>query len=330
MMTAPAKSFFLSESQRERFGRVAVLYGGTSAEREISLQSGAAVLAALQRVGVNAFGVDTAQIGLRELGDMHLDRAFIALHGPGGEDGTLQGALEMLRIPYTGCGVLASALGMDKLRCKMLWKQQQLPTPPFYPLNGNSDWTEVLDALGGKVIVKPVHEGSSIGMEVAETAEQLQSAFDNAARFDSEVMAEQWITGREFTIALLAGEVLPAIELKTDHRFYDYDAKYLSNSTEYLCPAELSPEALGQMQSIATRAFRTIGGRGWGRVDFMADSDANFYLLEVNTVPGLTSHSLVPMSARAAGYGFEELIIRILEDSFSRDRSFTAEGGASR
>lgn len=294
------------------FGKVAVLFGGTSAEREISLISGNAVLVALQARGVDAVGIDVGSGIIRQLEELSPDRVFIVLHGPGGEDGTLQGALEFLGLPYTGSGVLASALAMDKLRTKLLWKGMGIPTAPFAVLTGESDWQQVLDSLGGAVMVKPAREGSSIGMAKASTAAELQAAWEAADRHGGGVIAESWLSGDEYTIAILNGRALPVIKLETDRGFYDYEAKYLRDDTRYLCPCGLEPAREQALQELSMKAFDSLGCKGWGRVDAMVDGKGNFMLLEVNTVPGMTTHSLVPMAARAEGMDFEELVVTIL------------------
>lgn len=294
------------------FGRVAVLYGGRSAEREVSLKSGRAVLEALQGAGVNAFGIDAGEDLAQRLLSEKPDHVFIALHGRGGEDGSLQGLLESLQLPYTGSSVMASALGMDKLRTKLVWRGVGLPTPAWAVLEESSDCQAIIDQLGLPLIVKPIHEGSSIGMARVETLEQLREAWDNARRYDSQVLVEQWITGAEFTVAILDGRALPAIRLQTSHSFYDYDAKYLANDTRYLCPCGLDAEREAELAQLCLAAFEAVGCRGWGRVDVMQDAQGNFQLLEVNTVPGMTDHSLVPMAARAAGMDFTQLVLAIL------------------
>lgn len=296
----------------KQFGRVGVLYGGQSAEREISLQSGEAVAAALNNAGVEVVMLDTGASAISDIQAANIDRAFIALHGPGGEDGRIQAVLEYLQIPYTGSDVQSSALAMDKLRSKQLWRGVGLSTPDFELLNANTDWQAVLTRLGGEVMVKPAHEGSSIGMALVTTAADLAAAYQNAARYDSSVIAEKLIVGAEYTVAVLNGEVLPPIKLETDHRFYDFDAKYLAEDTRYLIPCGLSAAKEQELKQLALQAFNAIGCRGWGRLDVMADQQQNFYLLEVNTVPGMTSHSLVPMAAKAGGLSFDELVISIL------------------
>lgn len=297
----------------ERFGKVAVIYGGSSAEREISLASGAAVLQGLLDAGVDAVGVDAGAGLLTELHNLQPDRIFIALHGPGGEDGTVQGALEWLAMPYTGSGVQASALAMDKLRCKQLWLGAGLPTAAFTVLEEESDWTKVLSELGGSAIVKPANEGSSLGMAKAETADELEQAWRAAASYDGSVIAEAWMSGEEYTVAILNGRALPVIKLETDRTFYDYEAKYQSEDTRYLCPCGLSPEREQQLQQLALNAFNSLGCRGWGRVDVMVDNQGDWQLLEVNTIPGMTDHSLVPMAAKAAGLSFSDLVVEIVD-----------------
>ncbi|MGD8175498.1 D-alanine--D-alanine ligase [Marinimicrobium sp. ARAG 43.8] len=293
-------------------GRVGVLFGGTSAEREISLQTGKAVLDALQQGGVDAFGIDIGRDAVKQLQDSPMDLAFIALHGPGGEDGRIQAVLEYLGIPYTGSEVAASALAMDKLRSKQLWAGIGLSTPEFALLSDDSDWDQILKTLGGDAIVKPAHEGSSIGMARVQSGKELADAYALAARYDGSVLVERLIVGSEYTVAILGGEALPPIRLETEHRFYDYDAKYLADDTRYLCPCGLEEEREQALKSLALNAFDSLGCRGWGRVDVMADQHGHFYLLEVNTVPGMTSHSLVPMAARAAGMDFVTLVQRII------------------
>lgn len=300
----------------KEFGKVAVLMGGTAAEREVSLRSGAAVLAALQAQGVDAHGIDFAGgESLAQLQQGGFDRVFIALHGRGGEDGQLQGALQIIGMPYTGSGVLGSALGMDKLRCKQLWHGAGLPTPKFLHVSENSDFNAVVHELGLPLMVKPAHEGSSIGMSKVTDPAQLASAVRQAAERDDVVLVESWITGREYTVAILDGVALPAIRLETPHGFYDYEAKYQANTTRYHCPCGLSSAGEARLQKLAVDAFTLAGTSGWGRVDVMEDRNGNFWLLEVNTVPGMTDHSLVPMAAKAAGLSFETLVWQILETS---------------
>ncbi|MDC1143492.1 D-alanine--D-alanine ligase [Porticoccaceae bacterium] len=295
-----------------QFGRVGLLYGGVSSEREISLMSGAAVHQALLNLGVDVVAIDAGTDLLQQLPQYNLDRVFIALHGPGGEDGTLQGALEYLDLPYTGSGVLASALAMDKLRCKQMWQGIGLPTAEFAILEQQSDWAKILRQLGGKAMVKPACEGSSIGMSRAESPAQLQSAWAEAAKYATTVIAESLMEGEEYTVAILAEQVLPSVRIQSNDVFYDYQAKYFSDETQYFCPAGLSDAREQELRILAMQAFKTVGCSGWGRVDVMVDADNRFQLLEVNTVPGMTSHSLVPMAAKAAGLDFDQLVLAIL------------------
>jgi D-alanine-D-alanine ligase len=303
----------------EKFGRVGLLYGGTSSEREVSLMSGAAIHQALQNLGVDVVVIDVGENLLQELPSYQLDRVFIALHGEGGEDGTLQGALEYLNLPYTGSGVLASALAMDKLRCKQMWQGMGLPTTDFSLLDSDSDWAAILERLGGAVMVKPACEGSSIGMSRAQTAEELEKAWRDAAATDSSeqiaVIAEPLLPGPEYTVAILDGQLLPSIRIESNAEFYDYQAKYFSDQTQYLCPSELSEQREQELQQLCLQAFDSVGCRGWGRVDVMVDAQGQYQLLEVNTVPGMTSHSLVPMAAKAAGLSFDQLVEKVLEVS---------------
>ncbi|SDL88068.1 D-alanine--D-alanine ligase [Franzmannia pantelleriensis] len=293
-------------------GRVVVLYGGDSAEREVSLLSGAAVLASLQRSGLDVTGYDLADGGLAGLEALAPDRVFIAMHGRGGEDGTLQGALELLGIPYTGSGVLASSLGMDKQRTKQVWQALGLPTPESVILGADADWDGVCERLGLPLIVKPVHEGSTLGISIVDSREALAAAYQEAARFDAQVMAERFIQGPEYTVSLLGDEILPAIRVEVPSGFYDYEAKYFSDATRYHLPCGLGDHEEAQLGELCQRAFAAIGGEGWGRVDVMRDADGRFWLLEVNTVPGMTDHSLVPQSAAHAGYDFDALVRSIL------------------
>jgi D-alanine-D-alanine ligase len=297
------------------FGRVAVLFGGKSAEREVSLKSGNAVLSALQAAGVDAFGIDVGDDFLQRLASEKIDRAFIVLHGRGGEDGSMQGLLECAGIPYTGSGILASALAMDKLRTKRVWLSLGLPTPNHTVLASEADCHVAATELGFPLIVKPAHEGSSIGMAKVESLDALIAAWQDAARYDSQVLVEQWIAGPEYTIAVLRGEVLPPIGLGTPHTFYDYEAKYLADDTQYRIPCGLSAEKEAELKDLTARACEAVGTQGWARADVMQDANGQFWLLEVNTVPGMTDHSLVPMAARAAGLDFQQLVLAILADS---------------
>lgn len=298
-----------------KFGKVAVLLGGRSAEREVSLNSGQAVLDALVRSGIDAEAFDPQTRSVTEL--VNYDRAFIVLHGRGGEDGQIQGVLEWLNIPYTGTGVQGSAIGMDKVKTKQIWQGSDLPTAPYRIISKDTNLDEVIDALGLPVIIKPVHEGSSIGMSKVEKREDFADAIEKATTHDAIVMAEKWITGREYTIVVLNGQALPVIRLEPpkDVAFYDYDAKYERNDTQYGIPCGLSEAEEQQLQALTLRAFNAVGASGWGRVDAMQDAQGNFWLLEVNTVPGMTGHSLVPKAAKAVGYDFDALCVAILEQT---------------
>lgn len=298
---------------RRDFGKVAVLMGGPSAEREVSLKSGNAVLAALKRQGIDAHGIDADKSTLRLLEDGRFDRAFIALHGRWGEDGVIQGALEVLGIPYTGSGVLGSALGMDKMKTKFLWTAAGIPTPEYAVLEPATDLGKVVSRLGLPVFVKPAREGSSLGVSKAKSVAELKVAREAAAKFDDQVIAERFIDGAEITCGILGDRALPLIKIETDREFYDYEAKYLLDTTRYLCPCGLPADQEREIQQLARRAFATLGCSGWGRVDFMLDKSGRAYVLEVNTVPGMTDHSLVPKAARQAGIDFDELVVRILE-----------------
>jgi D-alanine-D-alanine ligase len=300
-----------------QFGKVAVLLGGRAAEREISLKSGQAVLAALQRQGIDAHPLDPDDTVLAQLRRGSYDRAFIMLHGRGGEDGQIQGALETIGLPYTGSGVLGSALGMDKYRCKLAWTGAGLPTAASVLLRTAADLPAAA-ALGFPLMIKPVHEGSSIGMARVEDASALAQAWQAAAHYDDLVLAERWIDGPEYTCAILDSEALPLIRLETPHLFYDFAAKYQADSTRYHCPCGLDAATEQHLRELALAAFTTAGASGWGRVDFMVDAAGQPYLLEINTVPGMTDHSLVPMAARAAGIDFNALVRRILATSVRR------------
>lgn len=297
------------------FGKVAVLMGGISTERKISLKSGQAVLASLLRSGIDATEVDAGYDLYEQMRSESFDRAFIALHGQWGEDGIVQGGLEMMNIPYTGSGVLASALGMDKLRSKRLWNATGVITPEFFELKSQGSFQDVADWLGYPVVIKPACEGSSLGMSIVKKPENILAAWKMARGHDDCVFAERYIKGAEYTVTILDRDTLPAIRVETDSEFYDYDAKYLSNKTRYICPAGLPDKAEQQLASIALQAFDVVGCQGWGRVDFLVDTNGTSYVLEVNTVPGLTDHSLVPMAAKQAGMNFDQLIIKILETS---------------
>ncbi|RTZ66964.1 MAG: D-alanine--D-alanine ligase [Aquificaceae bacterium] len=295
------------------FGKVAVLMGGWAAERDVSLNSGKAVLEALQAKGIDAHGVDADRNVLDILQKGKFDRVFNIMHGRGGEDGEIQGALELLQIPYTGCGVMASAISMNKLMTKRIWSGADLPTPAFVVLTADSNFEAVVEKLGLPLIVKPANEGSSIGMSKVNKVEELQAAYECAAEYDALIFAEQWVTGNEYTIAILGDEALPVIRLEVKSDFYDYAAKYQSDETQYHCPCGLDKEEEQTLQALAKTAFDVVTASGWGRVDVMRDQAGNFCLIEINTVPGMTDHSLVPMAAKSAGINFEDLVVRILE-----------------
>ncbi len=304
----------------DQYGKVAVLMGGDSGEREISLKSGNAVLTALCSAGVDAHKFDPAEQPLTDLIGQSYSRAFIALHGRGGEDGQIQGALQMLKIPYTGSGVLASALGMDKSRTKRIWQTHMLPTPEFMIVDATTPAERIVQTLGLPVFVKPAHEGSSLGINKVTTIQALPDAIEQALALDPLVLAETAVNGSEYTVPILDGETLPMIRLQTPREFYDYVAKYEEDTTEYICPCGLPAEIEKQIGNIALQAFTAIDATGWGRVDLMIDDDAGPLLIEVNTVPGMTDHSLVPMAARQAGISFEQLVIRILQGSLVYER----------
>lgn len=309
----------MSQVDTERFGKVAVLMGGRSAERAISLRSGQAVLAALQGAGVDAQGLDSGEEGwLQQLTDAGYTRVFNALHGRGGEDGVVQGCLETLGLPYTGSGVLGSALAMDKLRSKQLWRGMGLPTPEFTVIHGEQDFATATRQVGFPMMLKPIREGSSIGMSKVDEETQLAAAWQLADQYDHQVLAERWITGPEYTAAIVGDRVLPLIRLETPNVFYDYDAKYEADSTLYICPCELPAAQEQALQELSMQAFKAVAAAGWGRVDFILDAQGKPWLIEVNTVPGMTDHSLVPMAARVAGWDFQELVVRILATSLPR------------
>jgi D-alanine-D-alanine ligase len=313
----PIANPIVDQAMLERFGKVAVLLGGRAAEREVSLKSGSAVHKALCSQGVDAHPLDPDETVLEQLRVGRFDRAFIILHGRGGEDGVIQGALETIDMPYTGSGVLGSALGMDKYRTKLAWVGAGLPTAESVLLRGEADLA-LAAAIGFPLMVKPAHEGSSIGMARVEDPEALATAWRCASEYDSLVIAERWIQGAEYTCAILGREALPIIQLETPHAFYDYDAKYRADSTRYHCPCGLPEADERRYRQLALDAFDAVGASGWGRVDLMVDAMGKPYLLEINTVPGMTDHSLVPMAARAAGLSFEGLVLRILETSLDR------------
>jgi len=300
--------------------KIAVLLGGTSAERDVSLLSGAAVLKGLQEAGIDAHPVDIRDVPVLQLKEQGFDKAFIALHGRGGEDGTLQGVLEFLNIPYTGSGVMASAITMDKLRSKYLWQGCGLPVSPFVALTRKQmdegltpEELASIDALGLPLFVKPSREGSSVGISRVNEAWQFPAALDEAFRHDDEVLVEAFLSGPEYTVGVIGEEILPSIRIQTASEFYDYEAKYISDDTQYFCPSGLSAKQEAELSELVIAAWRALGCSGWGRVDVMMGGDGRFYLLEVNTSPGMTSHSLVPMAAKQAGMSFSQLVTRILE-----------------
>lgn len=302
----------MKELDFKKFGRVGVLYGGMSAERDVSLASGRAIIEACRRLGVDVVDLELTKNIVQTVAAADIDTALIALHGGIGEDGRLQALLELMGITYTGSGVASCAVAMNKLTSKRIWRGINLPTPNFYQLDTNSDFKKVLEDLNGSAIVKPASEGSSIGMAIVHTVDELKKAFTEAHKYDALVFAEELLQGPEYTVGLLASEVLPAIKLETDNAFYDYDAKYLSDETRYICPCGLSEAKEREIKQLSQWAFESLACSGWGRVDLMVDRDGEFKVLEVNTVPGMTSHSLVPMAAKAAGYSFDDLVSRIL------------------
>lgn len=300
-------------SLKSELGKVLVIMGGESAEREVSLRSGKAVLAALEQSGVDAFGLDIKKDNLNQLLQAQFDVAFIALHGRGGEDGSIQGLLEWMNKPYTGSCVAGSALSMDKWRSKLVWQGLGLATPNAVVLDEKTDWQKTIEALNHNAIVKPSREGSSIGMQRVTNATELEQSFHAAQEYDLDVIAEQWVTGKEFTVGLVGNEVLPSILLKTSHDFLDYSAKYQSGDTQYILPSGLSEDKEKELGQLAQQAFLSLGLNGWARVDVMQDEAGKFWLLEVNSCPGMTNNSLVPMAAKQHGWSFDELIIRILQ-----------------
>jgi D-alanine-D-alanine ligase len=305
------------------FGKVAVMFGGDSAERDVSLNSGNAVLAALLRENVNAIAFDPAERPLTDLISEKVDRVLIMLHGRGGEDGSMQGALQLLKIPYTGTPVLGSALAMDKIHTKQVWQSLGLPTAKYEIADKRrfeaGKCSAIMEKLGNEVMVKPAREGSSIGMARVTSAKQLENAIQDAFNYDNQVLLEQYIKGPEFTVSVIQGQALPSIRMSTPHTFYDYAAKYQDDTTEYFCPSGLSDEQEAHLAQLSTQAFDSISGSGWGRIDVMQDGDGHFYLLEANTVPGMTEKSLVPKAAKVAGLSFDELVLAILATSFDPD-----------
>ena len=304
----------MSVNDAKDFGKVAVLMGGTAAERDISLISGKAVLQALCDQGIDAHAVDIGTDAVQQISGQGFDRVFNVLHGRGGEDGVIQGLLQAMGLPYTGSGVMGSAISMDKYRTKMIWQGLGLPTPGFVLIKDQQD-LKVVEEMGLPVMIKPAHEGSSIGMSLVKNADDLLKAWQEAARYDSHIFAERWIKGNEYTVSILQKTALPVIKLETDNVFYDYQAKYMQNDTRYLIPCGLDVQLEQDVQQLALTAFEAVGAEGWGRVDLMMDEENNPWLIEVNTVPGMTSHSLVPMAAKAAGMDFEALVWNILEQT---------------
>ncbi len=306
----------ISQIKATDLGKVAVLMGGWSAEREVSLKSGNEVLNALLDKKVDAYKIDVQRESIYEnLKEGQFDRVFIILHGRGGEDGVIQSVLEILQLPYTGSGVLASAIAMDKLRCKELLQGAGLPTPAYMKLNKTSDMNFVAATLGFPLMVKPALEGSSIGMSKVTEESKLEKAWELAAEFGDDVLAEQWVHGKEYTVAILAETALPVIRLETKRDFYDYAAKYDDDDTQYHCPCGLNTELESQLQRLALSTFNTVGAKGWGRVDIMCDEEGKPLVIEINTVPGMTSHSLVPMAAKAHNLSFNDLVFNILSQT---------------
>ena len=308
----------LPEYQASEFGKVAVLMGGKSAEREISLESGKAVHAALLNVGIDAYAIDYHENSFEKLSKNNFDRVFLALHGRGGEDGEIQRKLESIGLPYTGSDAKSSALAMDKIKTKSIWRDAGLPTPNAIEINENSDLDDLTDQVGLPVMIKPVREGSSFGATKVDREESLFSAWTNATKFDDRVMAETWVEGDEYTVPILGETILPVIKLETKRKFYDYEAKYNDDKTKYICPCGLNQVSESAIGKVSKKACSLLGVSGWGRVDLMIDSNKQEWLIEVNTIPGMTSHSLVPMSAKKAGISFEKLVTQILATSFKK------------
>lgn len=313
MMTFP-------EYQASDFGKVAVLMGGQSAERAISLESGHAVQAALQSVGIDAHALDFGPQTLQSLINGDFSRAFIAVHGRGGEDGILQGFLEVIGLPYTGSKVLGSALAMDKMRSKAVWQEANLSTPDTVMLKQDNEWHEIVDRLQLPMMVKPIDEGSSFGASKVTKASELPMAWSKAKPFGGSVMAERWITGNEYTVAIVNDNVLPLIKLETPRPFYDYQAKYEDNNTAYICPCGLDSAFEKTLGDLSLKACQVLGVSGWARVDLIIDADNKAWLIEVNTIPGMTSHSLVPMAAKQIGMSFEQLAVQILATSMTQSK----------
>ena len=308
------------------FGKVAVLFGGVSAERDVSLVSGAAVLKALQEKGVDAHAVDANPDNIGELKAQGFDRAFVVLHGRWGEDGVVQGALEAVGMPYTGSGVLGSALAMDKVRSKQIWQSLGLPTAAYRVLKSEQDLDGLIEELGLPLFLKPAREGSSVGIGKVSNQQDLLSVYRQAAQVGDDVLAEQFIGGAELTVGILNGQALPTVRMSTENEFYDYEAKYQSNDTQYFCPAGLPDEKENEIRELALKAFNALGCKGWGRVDVMLSVDGEPLLLETNTVPGMTDHSLVPMAAKATGLSFADLVVQILRTSASDETTTKGHG----
>ena len=306
----------MTKTHMSKYGKVAVLMGGWSGEREISLKSGAAVLSALQGSGVNAVGIDVDRDIFSTLKTGNYDRVFIALHGCGGEDGVIQGGLETIGLPYTGSGVMASSICMNKLMTKKVWQSTNVPTPKFICLGDEANYETIKHDLGSTFIVKPSHEGSSLGIHKVTNAQELAHALNDSEKFQGQLMAEQWIQGEEYTVGILNNSPLPVIKLETPHDFYDFEAKYQSNDTQYILPCGLSVSVENTLKEKALAAFEATGATGWGRVDVMMDARGHYWFLEVNTVPGMTDHSLVPMAAADIGINFEQLVLKILDTTF--------------
>jgi D-alanine-D-alanine ligase len=296
----------------KKLGKVAVLMGGSSSEREVSLMSGTGVLAALREQGVDAHAFDPSMQSLFDLPKEKFDRAFIALHGRFGEDGTLQGVLETLGIPYTGSGVMASAIAMDKWRTKLIWLATRIPTPRYELVSAETDWPKVIERLKLPLVIKPAHEGSSIGVTIVRSVADLAFAYNLAAKLDALVIAEEFIAGQELTAAVVGGEALPLVRIQAPEGNYDFKNKYYTDDTKYHCPADIRADLADRIRADALKAFAVLGGEGWGRADVMLKPDGSYYFLEFNTSPGMTSHSLVPMAARAAGMSYGQLCVRIV------------------
>jgi len=303
----------ITVQQVEKFGKVAVLMGGSSAERDVSIKSGNAVFESLKKQQLDVIAIDVKDSSIEALEGKKIDRVFNIIHGRGGEDGVLQGVLDVMKIPYTGSGVMASALSMDKLRTKLCWQGAGLATPKWFILKEEKEIEQCIDYLGFPVIVKPAQEGSSIGMSKANNKAELKKALLVAENYQCDVLVEAWVKGNEYTVAVLAGEALPVIRLETANEFYDFDAKYQSNSTQYHCPCGLTEQQENDLKKLAVEACEVVGVKGWGRVDVFVDEQDVAQLIEVNTVPGMTDHSLVPMAAKAANCDFDQLVWRILE-----------------